>query len=222
MGGGVVSDASPLIALEQIGRLSLLERLFAEVVVPPAVEREVAPPVGIELRPCGGLTVRKRARPQRAPGATLAAADEPHGAREACPRMRMASTGAGRRVSGGGRSTRRPGRSSANAHSTSRRPGSLSANAHGLHGRRAPRQRRRTIDPAPGKPVRKCERSTRRPGSPSANAGDRPGAREARPRMRAIDPAPRKPVRERARPPRRPDRVFAKSRSARSTRSRLT
>jgi predicted nucleic acid-binding protein len=39
----VVADASVLIALRQIGRLPLLEQLFDEVVIPPAVEREVAP-----------------------------------------------------------------------------------------------------------------------------------------------------------------------------------
>jgi predicted nucleic acid-binding protein len=37
----VVADASVLIALGQVGQLSLLEQLFGEVVVPPAVEREV-------------------------------------------------------------------------------------------------------------------------------------------------------------------------------------
>jgi len=39
----VVADASPLIALQQIEPLGLLEVLFAEVYVPPAVAREVAP-----------------------------------------------------------------------------------------------------------------------------------------------------------------------------------
>jgi uncharacterized protein len=37
----VVADASVLIALGQIGQLPLLERLFGEVVIPPAVAREV-------------------------------------------------------------------------------------------------------------------------------------------------------------------------------------
>ena len=40
---GVVSDTSPLIALHQVGRLSLLQSLFTEVRVPPAVAREAAP-----------------------------------------------------------------------------------------------------------------------------------------------------------------------------------
>lgn len=39
----VVADASPLIALHQIGQLALLERLFAQVQIPPAVVQEVAP-----------------------------------------------------------------------------------------------------------------------------------------------------------------------------------
>jgi uncharacterized protein len=39
----VVADASPLIALQQIDQLALLKALFDEVVIPPAVAREVAP-----------------------------------------------------------------------------------------------------------------------------------------------------------------------------------
>lgn len=39
----VVADTSPLIALHQIGQLQLLERLFGEILVPPAVAREAAP-----------------------------------------------------------------------------------------------------------------------------------------------------------------------------------
>jgi uncharacterized protein len=39
----VVADTSPLIALHQIGHLSLLKSLFVEVYVPPAVAREAAP-----------------------------------------------------------------------------------------------------------------------------------------------------------------------------------
>ena len=39
----VVADASVLIALAQIGQLSFLERLYEEVVIPFAVQSEVAP-----------------------------------------------------------------------------------------------------------------------------------------------------------------------------------
>jgi predicted nucleic acid-binding protein len=38
--GLVVCNASPLIALEQIGQLELLRHLFGRVLVPPAVVRE--------------------------------------------------------------------------------------------------------------------------------------------------------------------------------------
>jgi predicted nucleic acid-binding protein len=39
----VVADTSPLIALHQLGHLSLLQRIFGEVYVPPAVARELSP-----------------------------------------------------------------------------------------------------------------------------------------------------------------------------------
>jgi predicted nucleic acid-binding protein len=39
----VVSDASPLIALQQINQLSLLEAIFGSVVIPPAVTAEITP-----------------------------------------------------------------------------------------------------------------------------------------------------------------------------------
>lgn len=39
----IVSDASPLIALEQIGQLHLLQTLFHRLIVPLAVAREVTP-----------------------------------------------------------------------------------------------------------------------------------------------------------------------------------
>ncbi|MSS73638.1 MAG: DUF3368 domain-containing protein [Candidatus Latescibacteria bacterium] len=45
--GPVVSNASPLIALEQIGHLDLLERLFSSLLVPPAVVLETAPTVAL-------------------------------------------------------------------------------------------------------------------------------------------------------------------------------
>ena len=39
----VVADTSPLIALHQLGQLSLLQRIFGEIHVPPAVARELIP-----------------------------------------------------------------------------------------------------------------------------------------------------------------------------------
>ena len=42
-GSPVVCDASPLIALERIGRLDLIREVFGVVVVPPAVVRELGP-----------------------------------------------------------------------------------------------------------------------------------------------------------------------------------
>jgi predicted nucleic acid-binding protein len=39
----VVSNSSAIIALDQIGQLQLLSGLFTELVIPPAVVREVAP-----------------------------------------------------------------------------------------------------------------------------------------------------------------------------------
>lgn len=52
----IVSDASPLIAFSQIGRLDLLRQLFGTMVVPPIVAREAEPslpalPAWIEVRP---------------------------------------------------------------------------------------------------------------------------------------------------------------------------
>lgn len=43
----VVSNASPLIALEQVAALPVLEQLFGYVHVPPAVVREVAPTIAV-------------------------------------------------------------------------------------------------------------------------------------------------------------------------------
>ncbi len=40
MAGPVICDAGPLIALAGVGRLELLERLFGEVWLPPAVKEE--------------------------------------------------------------------------------------------------------------------------------------------------------------------------------------
>jgi hypothetical protein len=40
-----VSNSSPLIALEKIGKLDLLRELFSAVIIPPAVATEIAPTV---------------------------------------------------------------------------------------------------------------------------------------------------------------------------------
>ena len=40
---GVIADASPLIALDQIGQISLIEHLFGQILIPAAVAREVSP-----------------------------------------------------------------------------------------------------------------------------------------------------------------------------------
>lgn len=45
----VVSNASPLIAFQQIGRLDLLRHLFGTITIPPSVVRETARTLG--LRP---------------------------------------------------------------------------------------------------------------------------------------------------------------------------
>ncbi len=55
----VVADASALIAFTQIDQLSLLHKLFAEILVPPAVAREAAPslphlPAWIRIRTLEG------------------------------------------------------------------------------------------------------------------------------------------------------------------------
>jgi len=41
----VVSNASPIIALEQIGHLGLLHRLFSDLLIPSAVRREISPAI---------------------------------------------------------------------------------------------------------------------------------------------------------------------------------
>jgi predicted nucleic acid-binding protein len=40
---GVIADTSPLIALHQIGQISLIKHLFDRVLIPSAVAREVSP-----------------------------------------------------------------------------------------------------------------------------------------------------------------------------------
>ena len=47
--GPVISNSSPLIALEQIGRLHILGELFGEVRVPAAVVKEVASTVSLPV-----------------------------------------------------------------------------------------------------------------------------------------------------------------------------
>jgi len=37
---GVIADASPLIALDQIGQISLIEHLFGQILIASAVARE--------------------------------------------------------------------------------------------------------------------------------------------------------------------------------------
>lgn len=55
---GVVSDTSPLIALHQIGQLSLLRTIFGTVLVPPAVVRE-----GVGLERPSWIVERPLTRP---------------------------------------------------------------------------------------------------------------------------------------------------------------
>ena len=43
----IISNSSPLIGLEQIGQLSILQKLFDAIVVPPAVVEEVTPSVAL-------------------------------------------------------------------------------------------------------------------------------------------------------------------------------
>jgi predicted nucleic acid-binding protein len=73
----VVADASVLIALNQIDQLSLLQKLFTEVLVPPAVAREAAPslpqlPVWIHTRALEGPPHTAVAKASLDPGETEA------------------------------------------------------------------------------------------------------------------------------------------------------
>jgi predicted nucleic acid-binding protein len=45
----VIADSSPLIALVNIGHIEVLPRLFAEIVIPPAVATEIAAPARPQL-----------------------------------------------------------------------------------------------------------------------------------------------------------------------------
>lgn len=67
----VVSDASPLIALHQVDQLALLEGLFGEIVIPPAVAPEVAGiplPPWIKTRPPQQATAREILHASLGPG----------------------------------------------------------------------------------------------------------------------------------------------------------
>jgi predicted nucleic acid-binding protein len=72
----VVSDSSPLIALDQIGQLKLLHDLYGEVVVPDAVAAEVAPslslPAYITTRPLAMRVGLEALHPTLGPGETEA------------------------------------------------------------------------------------------------------------------------------------------------------
>jgi len=50
----IVSDATPLIALARIGAFSLLEQLFTELRIPPAVYDDVVTRGTSVLQPCQG------------------------------------------------------------------------------------------------------------------------------------------------------------------------
>jgi hypothetical protein len=54
-----VADASPLIALQQIGQLRVLQDLFGQVNIPPAVASEILPSVPV----VAWIVVRALARP---------------------------------------------------------------------------------------------------------------------------------------------------------------
>lgn len=59
----VVSDTSPLTALLTIGRASLLQQLFSEVLIPPAVEAELLRnhpllPAWLDVRPPRNIPAR--------------------------------------------------------------------------------------------------------------------------------------------------------------------
>ena len=72
----VVSDSGPLIALERIQQLRLLPKLFNHIVIPPAVEREVASlrklPDWVLVQPLRRLPVLGRLGLSLGPGETEA------------------------------------------------------------------------------------------------------------------------------------------------------
>ena len=78
--GPVVCNSSPLIALEQIGQLDILTRLFGSILVPPAVIRETAPPMILPgwikeqalAQPIGGQILRASLGPGERESISLA------------------------------------------------------------------------------------------------------------------------------------------------------
>ena len=68
----IVSNSSPLIALEQIEKLDLLNELFGEILVPDAVATEIAPTVRsrswIQQQPLSGTLLPNTLRPALGPG----------------------------------------------------------------------------------------------------------------------------------------------------------
>jgi predicted nucleic acid-binding protein len=73
----VLADASAFIAFTQIEQLSLLQKLFAEILVPPAVAREAAPslpqlPAWIRIRTPEGPLHAALAKVSLVPGETEA------------------------------------------------------------------------------------------------------------------------------------------------------
>jgi uncharacterized protein len=68
----VVSNSSPIIALQQIGQLDLLERLYTRLVIPPVVAFEVSPsvelPAWIDQRPLVQTTGSNLLRASLGPG----------------------------------------------------------------------------------------------------------------------------------------------------------
>ena len=81
----VVANSSPLILFAKIGRLDLLQTLYGEVIIPPAVHREVVgagtdKPGAQALAEAGWITVRPVAGP---PPAELASSGLGNGETEA-------------------------------------------------------------------------------------------------------------------------------------------
>jgi predicted nucleic acid-binding protein len=63
----VVSDTSPIRALAHLGRLDLLASLFDEVLVPPAVARELRSPrwgAAVEPADIASITITERPKPE--------------------------------------------------------------------------------------------------------------------------------------------------------------